>query len=188
VNATASTAAPGPSADEAGLLEQARSGDRLAQDALVRRYLPDVYRAALRVLGNRESAEDAAQDAFLSALRALPGFRGESSFRTWLLRIAVNAARSHGRRWLRRRESALDEASGVAVAAADGARGLEQKEAGARLEQALAQLPPKQRLTVALRVQQDLSYREIAAVTGGTEGGARVNYHLGMKRLRELLR
>jgi len=185
VNATVWTEVPGE--PEAVLLARARTGDRTAQDALVRRYLADVYRVAFRLLGNRERAEDATQDAFVNALQALPQFRGDSSFRTWLLRIAANAARSQGRRWLRHRETGLVAAAVEVDDPVDTARTVEQREEMARVERALVHLPPKQRLAVTLRVQQGLSFREIAAVMGGREGAARVNYHLGIKRLRELL-
>jgi RNA polymerase sigma-70 factor (ECF subfamily) len=172
---------------ELALLERARAGDRAAQEALVRRYLDDVYRLTFRLLGSRDRAEDATQDAFVNALQALPRFRGESSFRTWLLRIAANAAKSQGRRWTRHRETALTEAQLEIRDPADPANVLERRAEAARIETALASLPPKQRLAVALRVQQGLSYREIAELAGGTEGAARVNCHLGIKRLRELV-
>jgi RNA polymerase sigma-70 factor (ECF subfamily) len=172
---------------ELALLEQARAGDRTAQETLVRRYLEDVYRVTLRLLGSRDRAEDATQDTFVNALQALPRFRGESSFRTWLLRIAVNAAKSHGRRWSRSRERPLMEAGAGLRDPADTEVAVEQRDEVSRVERSLALLPPKQRLTVALRVQQGLSYREIAELTGTSEGAARVNYHLGIKRLRELL-
>jgi len=172
---------------ERELLERARAGDREALDALIRLHLDDVYRLAYRLLGNRERAEDATQDTFVNVLQALPRFRGESSFRTWLLRIAANAARSHGRRWGRRRETELNESELGLADQPDAVRNLEQREAARRVEEALTQLPPKQRLAVAMRIQQGLSYREIAELGGGSEGAARVNYHLGIKRLRELL-
>src|SRR5687767_4165594 len=84
--------------DEASLLSRARTGDREATDALIRRYLRDVYELTARILGDRDLAEDAAQDAFVNAVGALHKFRGDASFRTWLLRIALNSARSIQRR------------------------------------------------------------------------------------------
>lgn len=180
-------AEPAGGEPELALLERARAGEREAQEALVRRYLDEVYRLTYRLLGSRDRAEDATQDTFVNALQALPRFRGESSFRTWLLRIATNAARSQGRRWTRNRETSLTE---VQLATVDpGAMAeLEHRTEAARVEKVLGLLPPKQRLAVALRVQQGLSFREIAELAGGTEGAARVNYHLGIRRLRELMR
>lgn len=138
------------------------------------------------MLGDRDLAADAAQDALVSALRGLGRFRGEGSFRGWLLRIAVNTARSAGRRRTRRREQPLrDDAP---AAAPDPARATELRDEVARVEAALATLPEKQRLAVTLRVQQGLSHREIGEAIGCSEGAARVNYHHGVKKLREVLR
>lgn len=170
------------------MLERAKAGDAEARDELVRRYLPDVYRTAARVLGDRDLAQDAAQDAMVNALTGLSRFRGESTFRTWLLRIAINAARTVGRRNGRRREVTLTLAENEPSRMLDPSRQAERRIEAERLDHALSDLPPKQRLAVALRVQQGLSYPEIAGALQCTEGAARVNYHLGVKRLRELLR
>lgn len=172
---------------EAELLERVRAGDAAARDALVREHLDDVYRAALRVLGDPELAADAAQDAFVNAMRGLDRFRGESSLRTWLLRIAVNSARSIGRRRTRRREIGLDGAREMAVDGADAAQRALVADEGARVRQALARLPEKQRLCVSLRIQDDLSYADIGRIAGCSEASARVNYHYGIQRLREVL-
>lgn len=174
--------------EEASLIDRARAGDRDAQEVLVRQHLGAAYALALRVLGDRDLAQDAAQDAMVNALGALGRFRGESSFRTWLLRITVNAARTLGRRQTRRREVALvvveDQASDEADAASIAAT---RDEAGRAIEM-LQKLPPKQRAAVELRVNQGLSYAEVGGVLNCSEGAARVNYHLGMKRLREMMR
>lgn len=169
---------------DAELLERARNGDA---DALVRAYTDDVYRTAFRVLGDADLAADATQDAFVSAIGGLGRFRGDSSVRTWLLRIAVNAAHAIGRRRGRRREVALEAAS---TAPAAGPRLDERAVARAEVERAqraLAKLPEKQRLCVSLRIQEDLSYAEIGEIVGCSEAAARVNYHYGVQKLREVL-
>jgi len=165
-----------------------REGDERARDELVRLYLPDVYRVTSRILSERDLAQDATQDTFVNALAGLERFRGDASFRTWLLRIAVNAARSVGRRQVRRREVALVAAENEATREPDPAVRAENRAEVDRVEDMLTRLPRKQRLAVALRVQQGLSYAEVAAALDCSEGAARVNYHLGIKRLRELLR
>ena len=176
--------------EEAALVARARAGDRDALAALVSTNLAAVYDVTARILGDRELAADAAQDAFVNALEALHRFRGNASFRTWLLRIAANAARGLARRRSRRRgvEVALDVAANVAADHPDPATRVALGAEAARVERALARLPEKQRLAVTLRVYHDLSYAEIGAIAGCSEGAARVNYHLGIKRLRELLR
>jgi RNA polymerase sigma-70 factor (ECF subfamily) len=173
--------------DEWQLVERARAGDVDARGALVARYVDDVYALAARVLGERDLAQDAAQDAFVNALGALHRFRGEASFRTWILRIALNSARSLARRRTRRREVALAAAEDVPGAAEDPARRAVLASEGERVRTALETLPEKQRLSVSLRVYQGLSCAEIAEIIGSTEGAVRVNYHLGIKRLREML-
>lgn len=173
--------------EDQSLLTEARAGETEALDALVSRHHRAVYEVTYRVLGDPDAAADAAQDAFVKALGALDTFRGDASFRTWLLKIAANVATSAGRKTTRRREVALD-----AVGEHPGDLGNPEREAilrteSDRVDRALERLPEKQRLAVTLRIHQDLSHREIGEVIGSTEGAARVNYHLGIKRLRELL-
>jgi RNA polymerase sigma-70 factor, ECF subfamily len=175
-------------ADDASLIARARVGDEAAIDSLVRRYLGDVYYVTSRVLRDPELAQDAAQDALINAVRALHRFRGEASFRTWLLRIALNAARTVARKQVRRREVALDEVKEIVVDSADVASVVAMHDEADRATRVLAQLPEKQRMAVTLRITQGLSYHEIGAVLDCTEGAARVNYHLGVKRLRELMK
>ncbi len=172
--------------DDAALIALAREGDRHAQDALIRRYADDVYRVTFRVLEDRDLAQDAAQDAFVNALHGLHGFRGDASFKTWLLRIALNSARTLGRRQTRRREIPLLAAESEPVKARGAAEVVAGKMEGARMEYLLQQLPPKQRMAVILRAQSELSYAEIGEAIECSEGSARVNYHMGIKRLREL--
>lgn len=188
MSSTAKYVEPAREIDEASLIARARDGDELAIDQLVRRYLGDVYSVTSRVLHDHELAQDAAQEAFVNALRGLQRFRGEASFRTWLLRIAVNAARTIGRRQTRRREVVLDEAQSVADERVDAAGAAVIRDEAGRINAVLARLPEKQRMAVSLRVHQGLSYQEIGAVLDCSEGAARVNYHLGVKRLRELLK
>ncbi len=170
------------------LVAAARAGDAGALEALVSRHLAAVYQAALRVVGDVDAAQDVAQEAWMLALRALPGYRGDASFRTWLLRIALNAARSSLRRQGRKRESALAAAELVPSSDADPSAQAVLRTETERMEQALARLPEKQRLAVSFRTYQGLSHREVAALLDCTEESARVNYHHGIKRLRELLR
>lgn len=172
--------------EEGALLERARRGDAAALDALIGRYHADVYRVAFRILGDPDAAQDAAQDSFMKALGGLAGFREESSFRTWLLRIAANTARSAGRRTTARREVPLDPAVERRGGPSPAREAVLRTEAE-RVDAALAALPEKQRLAVSLRLHQELTHREIAEVLDSTEGAVRVNYHLGIKRLRELL-
>jgi RNA polymerase sigma-70 factor (ECF subfamily) len=152
---------------------------------LVRRHLDAVYNLTARVLVDRDLAQDAAQDALVNALGALHRFRGESSFRTWILRIALNAARTIGRRRGRRREVDLEHASRVAAEVDDSIDRMSNSAEARRIEELLPRLPEKQRLSVILRLQHGLSYAEVGSALDCSEGAARVNYHLGIKKLRE---
>ena len=179
---------PDPEPDDASLITRARAGDAAAIDSLVRRYLGDVYAVTSRVLHDSELAQDAAQDALINAVRALDRFRGEASFRTWLLRIALNAARTIARRQVRRREVSLEAVQETPSDATDVASVVVMNDEAHRAQRVLAQLPEKQRMAVTLRITQGLSYHESGLVLDCTEGAARVNYHLGVKRLRELMK
>lgn len=173
--------------EDQGLVARARDGEAAALDALVSRHHAAVYEVTYRVLGDPDAAADAAQDTFMRALAALHTFRGEAAFRTWLLKIAANVARSVGRKTTRRREVALEAVPEQGSGADDPARRAVVRAEAERAARALEELPEKQRLAVTLRIHQDLSHREIGEVIGSSEGAARVNYHLGIKRLRELL-
>lgn len=154
---------------------------------LVDRHSGPVYRAALAILRDEDLAADAAQDTFLKASRGLDGFRGEAAFRTWLLSIAANEARTLLRRVVRRRETTLDDAAPLPARERDpGENALLRLEAE-RVRTTLARLPEKQRLAVSLRLEDGLSFREVGQVIGSSEGAARVNYFHGVRRLREML-
>jgi RNA polymerase sigma-70 factor, ECF subfamily len=174
-------------AGDGALVDRARAGEEAALDAIVASHYRAVYEVTYRVLGEPESAADAAQDTFVKAIAALASFRKEASLRTWLLRIAANTARSVGRKTTSRREMELlperhDQAGGP-----NPERDAILRTEADRAARALQMLPEKQRLAVSLRIYQDLSHREIAEILGSSEGAARVNYHLGIKRLKELL-
>lgn len=176
----------GPGTDEE-LLRRARDGEEAALGALVRRHSDAVFRVALSITGDPDGAQDVSQDAFLKAFRALGSFRGDASFRTWLLTIAANTARGALRRVGRRRETDLDAVAPVASEERSPEHVTQISIEATRAREALARLPEKQRLSVQLRVDEGLSFREIGDVIGSTEGAARVNYFHGIRRLRELM-
>ena len=175
---------PDPVSDEA-LVRRAREGEETALSALVNRHTDAVYRVALAIAGDRDLAQDISQDAFLKAFKGLEGFRGDASFKTWLLTIVANAARGALRRHGRRRESDIESAPPLASQAKGPDQMAELSDESGRAREALGRLPEKQRLSVQLRVDEGLSFREIAEVIGSTEGAARVNYFHGIRKLRE---
>lgn len=146
------------------------------------------FRIALSITRNEDVALDVVQDAFLKAFRALDGFRGDAAFRTWLGTIVGNEARGALRKAKRRRESALDEVGPVASDDKDVAQAIEIMDESSRARRMMQELPEKQRLSVSLRIEEGLSFREIGELIGSSEGAARVNYFHGIRRLRELMR
>jgi len=139
------------------------------------------------MVSDADLAQDVVQDAFLKAYRALGDFRGDAAFRTWLLTIAVNEARGALRKRGRRRETALENAGPVRDDGRDPEEEVLMNTEAQRARAMMERLPEKQRLSVSLRVEDGLSFREIGSAIGSSEGAARVNYFHGIRRLRELM-
>jgi RNA polymerase sigma-70 factor (ECF subfamily) len=164
------------------VVERARTGDRRAAEALVRRHLGTAYGVALAVLADRDEAEDVCQDAMVRMLERLGDCRNPDRFVPWLAEIVRNHA--YNRRAYRRvREAAsLDHAS---AASAEKASDLaERGELRRRLERALASLTVVQRLVVILHDMQDHTHREIAQLLRLSETASRQHLFVARKRLR----
>ncbi|MEO8702100.1 MAG: sigma-70 family RNA polymerase sigma factor [Kofleriaceae bacterium] len=167
------------------LVERFQSGERLAFDQLVRRHQKGVWYLVRRYVKRDADASDVAQLAFVRAFRGIGSFRGAASVRSWLYRIAINCALS----WLRdhRREEPTEIAEDALVDTNPAQARLIGGEQGVRLREAIAQLPPKQKLVLELRVFDDLSFKEVAELAECTENTAKVNFHYAVKRLRDIL-
>jgi RNA polymerase sigma-70 factor, ECF subfamily len=183
----ASVPGSGEGSSEDALLERAISGDRDAFGDLIRLHQDAVYRYLLALTKDEEDALDLAQNTFLKALRGLSRYRGDAPFRNWLLAIARNEARTGFKVRARRREESLDPGAGVEERDPGPEEAALRSRELARIRSALDRLPEKQRMSVSLRLFEGLSYREIGEATGSTEGTARVNYHHGIRRLRDEL-
>lgn len=159
--------------------------DRRAFSELVQRHQTAVYRACYRVLGNREDARDASQEAFLRAYRKLDTFQGRSAFKTWMLRLAMNVSlNQRSRRELPRTSIELAESiSDLETPEAE----LMKSEVAAQLHDALQVVQPNHRAAVVLRDLEGLTYRETAESLGIAEGTAKSWVHRGRGRLKELL-
>jgi RNA polymerase sigma-70 factor (ECF subfamily) len=169
------------------LVRRSREGNEAAFGALVDRHHATVYRVVLSMVTDSDVAQDVTQDAFLKAFRALSTFRGDAAFRTWLLTIAANEGRGALRRRGRRRETALESAGPLSDQAKNPEEEAVVTTESERARARLRELPDKQRLSVSLRVDEGLSFKEIGDVIGSSEGAARVNYFHGIRRLRELM-
>ena len=143
----------------------------------------EVYRFLVATVGAQE-ADDCFQETFMSALRAYPGLKRNENLRGWLFTIASRKAVDHHRAAGRRARPADDTVLGAVAAPAPGVDAAD----GMALWTMVRRLPPKQLHAVAHRYLNDLDYREIAEITGGTEEAARRNVHEGVKKLREAYR
>lgn len=173
---------------DAELVNRFRAGERAAFDGLVQRHQRSIYYLVLRYVGNEADAADVTQKAFVRAFTSISGFRGESSFRTWLYRVAINLALNHLRDHRRRAATALaDVGEHELMVAPQGLAGIADGQDAATLRRAVAELPPKQRMVLELRIYDELSFREVAELSGCTENAAKVNFHHAIKRLRAIL-
>jgi RNA polymerase sigma-70 factor (ECF subfamily) len=169
----------------------AREGDLSAFNELVVEYQALVYNVCYRMLGQAQAAEDAAQEAFVSAWRNIGTLRGEA-FRPWVLRIAANLCRDELRRRVRRPSSSLDVALEAGVPEPPDEDPLPEDtalnaELRAGLDAALAALPDDQRTAIVLCDVDGLDYSEIAAVMNTSLGTVKSRIARGRLRLREAL-
>ena len=151
-------------------LVRARAGDTAAFAALVRRHQDRVFGFILRMLDARDEAMELTQDVFVKAWQALPGWRPEAHFSTWLLQIARNAALDQLRRRRVVQVAPLDDGMDVADTAPGPEARYASRQRQALLENALQQIAAEHREILLLREIEDLSYAELAAVLGIAEG------------------
>ncbi len=171
------------------LVEEVRNGRRQAFTELMRRYQQRVYWAARRMVGSHEEADDIAQETFIKAYLGLGEFRGDSSFFTWLYRIAINLSLNAIRK--RQLVSYLrqsDIVNALFPAASDPERELVAKETESRLQKAVSALPEKQRAVFVLRYYEELSYDEISEILKTSVGGLKANYFHALKKVQESMR
>lgn len=181
--------------EERRLVDRAQRGDVESFNALVRGYEARVYNLCYRMLGDADSAADAAQDAFLAAFRNLRSFRG-GSFRSWMLRIATNACYDQLRARKRRPTVSLDEgdddeeASPLQIAdlAESPSDFALRRELAAAIERGLSELPDEQRIILVLSDIEGLAYDEIAQITNTNLGTVKSRLSRGRARLRDVLK
>jgi RNA polymerase sigma-70 factor (ECF subfamily) len=179
---------PGRSGDDprdAELIARWKAGDQRAATELVERHASALARFAASC-GARDDIDELVQDTFVRAFGSLDGFRGESSFRTWLFtierRLLMDRKRSE-----RRRPEGMQIAEGDAASEYDALDDLVADEVQDRVRDAIGRLTPTQREVFVLRVTEGLSYKEIAESVSTTEGAARVHYHNAMRAIKEYL-
>jgi len=189
---------------ESRLVRRLQRRDEDAFREMIRTYQTDVFNLVFRMLGNREEAEDLAQEVFVTVFKSIDGFRGDSKFSTWLYRIAVNTCKNRFKYLSRRMyhaQAPLDEISERSMAGRDGGavvslqaqinrpdkmlEGLQMERA---IQQAIASLEEDQRALIVLRDIQGLSYQEIAKITALPEGTVKSRLHRARMALKDKLK
>lgn len=172
------------------------AGDREAFERIVRRYQDRIYHLCYRFLGDREEANDCAQDVFVRIFRGLPGFKQDSRLSTWIYRIAVNSCKNRtGSSWFRRRRSEVSlnggHAGSLQERLADPGESplsrLTRKERQMQVHRAIGTLPKAARAVILLRDIEGLSYKEIAEITGYREGTVKSKLARARNKLRHKL-
>jgi len=181
---------------EGALIQRCAAGDERAYAELVTEHQRMVLQLAMNLLGDRDEALDLSQEVFLRIFRTIHRFRGQSSLRTWIYRIAVNLARNRHRFWRRRHRDdqvSLDQHIAAhgdlrSAGAATPERVLVQKELAERMQQALDRLPFDQRSAIVLREIDGLTYEEIAFSLGVAVGTVKSRLTRARQTLRLELR
>lgn len=175
---------------DAELVLKFQGGEESAYELLVRKYMKDAYSFCLRLTHDPEEAEELSQMGFVNAYRALRGFRGESTFKSWLYRIFINQYRD-GLRRTRRAEARLAVVREIAERGPGGVREeppVQVSELEEVVKGRIEKLPDRQREVLMLHLYQSLDYREIAGALGCTYDDVKMNLSLARKRLREDLK
>lgn len=185
-------------ASDGELVRRFKEGDRGAFDQIVHRYKDRVYALCIRWMGDREVADEVAQDVFLALFKSLAGFRGDAQLSTWVYRVVINHCKN---RRLYRRRRHLDhhepidpepsEDGGPGRQLADDGPGTDARlhatQAGSLLERGLAALDEDQRQIILLREMQDLSYEEISDLLGLPRGTVKSRLHRARLELAAIL-
>ncbi len=172
------------------LISEFKNGNQEAFNLLVRKYQKKVYWIARKMLGNHDDADDVVQDVFVKIFKSLKDFRNESSFYTWVYRITVNFSIS----FLRRKKMfdliKFDEAFPATLKVNTNDNpilSIENQEMNTIIEQAIAQLPNKQKKVFILRYYNELPYEEISKILKTSVGGLKANYFHALKNIKKYL-
>lgn len=177
---------------EEKLISRAAAGDGAAFSELMTIHEKRMYAVALRMCANREDAQDCLQDAMLRVYRSIGGFKGQSSFSTWVYRITMNTCLDELRRRKTRSAASLDNMLEGGWAPTDGGNGPEKQAVASEqrrvLNSAIAELPEDMRSAIVLRDVQGFSYEEIADMLGVNIGTIKSRISRGREKLRQILK
>ena len=178
--------------NERDMIERASRGDAAAFNQLMEQHERRMYAVSLRMCGNREDAQDCLQEAMLRVYRAIGGFKGQSSFSTWVYRITMNTCLDELRRKKNRQNTSLDNLLDMGWSPADETNAPEKQamrsELRRNLNRAIRELPEEMRAAVVLRDIQGFSYDEIARMLEINVGTIKSRISRGREKLREKMK
>ncbi len=170
--------------NDADLIKEFRRGNVEAFSELVDKYSRPLTMMILRIVRDQEEAKDISQTVFLKVYEGLPRFLSASSFKTWLYSIALNAVKDYFRK-RGKYQIVYDDPDQLEDLSESPADRLDAARMSKNIREAMELLPEKQRLTFQLRVYENLNYKEISRILGGTAGAARGNFFQAVKTLRQ---
>lgn len=184
---------------DADLVAKTLAGDRKAFDVLILRYQRQSVAVSYRLLGNTNDALEVTQDAYLKAFKGLSTLQKPGAFAGWLMRIVSNLSLNYRRSRKTRQQLSLDEtlgsdenahgsALGLGIASDNPLRTLQSREMGAKLQQALQQLPEKQRNAILMFTIEEMPQKEVAEALGCSVEAVKWHVFQGRKKLREMLK
>ena len=170
---------------DAALVERYLAGDMTAFDELMIRYERQIYRLCYRFVDRREDAMDLTQEVFIKAFEHLGNFRRESSLKTWLYRIATNHCINHVKKHSQEFVEVTEAVGSVRATVQSQLEDREQREHFRRL---VRQLPPKQKAILELRINEQLSYEEIAKISGRSISTIKASVFFALAKLKKLVK
>ena len=169
------------------LVEKFKGGDRTAFKELVLKYQKEIYFLACRMVFNKEDAADVVQEIFVQVFKKIHQFRSASTFKTWLYRVAINQCKNFLRVLKKNRELAQVENYVVTDPNDSQLDVLLKNEKVDLISETIEKLPKKQKAILILRTYQELSYKEIAEIVGGSVNSAKVNFYHAIENIKRLV-
>jgi len=169
------------------LFEKIQDGDPRAFDSLAIKISPELYGFILRMVQNENDAKDILQDTLVRVWEKRHQFRGTSTVKTWIYRIAINLSYTHLKRRQRWGTALLDEVKSL-VSGSDPQQETEQLFQSEMLERSLSSLTPRQKAVVMARIYEDLPFAEISKALGCSVNAAKVHFHEGKKRIESYMK
>lgn len=154
---------------------------------LIKRYQERIYWHVRKIVQDHDDADDVVQTTFIKAWKGIEGFREEAKLKTWLYRIATNEALTFVKRQKKQLTTEVEDIQNVRSHSETYSEFMEGEEIQRKLDQAVNQLPEKQRIVFCMKYFDEMKYDEIAAVLGGTVGSLKASFHHAVKKVEQFL-